>query len=84
MSLIVMVVAYLIVGIFVIGLPVTFFLITFMPGLMRTTGETIGSHPAQSPPQGHAPQPVSARSVSVARVVRKRKLRSGRNFMNTP
>jgi len=36
-------VGYLVIGGFVIALPVIFFLITFMPGLMRTSGEVIGA-----------------------------------------
>ena len=36
-------VGYLVVGGLVIALPAIFLLITFMPGLMRTSGEVIGS-----------------------------------------
>jgi hypothetical protein len=34
--------AYVLVGLIAVGLPGIFFAIVFMPGLMRTTGETIG------------------------------------------
>jgi hypothetical protein len=33
---------YLILGSAAIGIPAIFFIITFLPGLMRTTGEQIG------------------------------------------
>ncbi len=36
-------VAYLLIGGLVVGLPVIFFVVTFLPGLMRTTGEIIGA-----------------------------------------
>jgi hypothetical protein len=36
-------VGYLVIGGFVVALPVIFFLVTFMPGLMRTSGEVIGA-----------------------------------------
>jgi hypothetical protein len=34
--------AYVLIGLISVGLPGIFFVIVFMPGLMRTTGETIG------------------------------------------
>lgn len=40
-------VAYLIAAGAVIGLPMIFFVITFLPGLMRTTGEVIGTDQSQ-------------------------------------
>ena len=36
-------IGYVIIGGLVIALPVIFFVITFMPGLMRTSGEVIVS-----------------------------------------
>ena len=37
-----LVVAYVVVGLLIVGLPLVLFVIVFMPGLMRTTGEGIG------------------------------------------
>jgi hypothetical protein len=37
------VVGYFMIGLPVIGMSAAFFLITFLPGLMRTTGEMIGA-----------------------------------------
>lgn len=37
-------IGYLAIGTLVIGLPIIFFVVTFAPGLMRTTGEGIGTH----------------------------------------
>jgi len=37
-----LIVAYIILGSTAIGIPALFFIITFLPGLMRTTGEQIG------------------------------------------
>jgi len=34
---------YLLVGSLLVGLPIIFFVVTFLPGLMRTTGEAIGA-----------------------------------------
>lgn len=37
-----LILGYVVVGSAVVGIPSIFFLITFLPGLMRTTGEQIG------------------------------------------
>jgi hypothetical protein len=42
-----LVVSYLFVGVLVVGLPLIFFVVAFMPGLMRTTGEHIGASEIQ-------------------------------------
>lgn len=34
--------AYVLAGLLIVGLPAVFFVVTFAPGLMRTTGEHIG------------------------------------------
>jgi hypothetical protein len=79
-----LVVAYLVVGVLLIGLPVIFFVVTFLPGLMRTTGERIGENQAQPPGRK---QPVRPRqALPMAAVPSKREARAwpGRNFANTP
>lgn len=56
-----LILGYAVVGSAVIGIPAIFFLITFLPGLMRTTGELIGTtHSAHraathSPSQSESP-----------------------------
>lgn len=77
-------VAYLIIGVLVIGLPTIFFLITFMPGLMRTTGEVIGAEQNSLAHEGHVRQRVSGSSASTAHAPRKSKSQPSRNFANTP
>jgi hypothetical protein len=77
-------VAYLIIGVLVIGLPTIFFLITFIPGLMRTTGEAIGAEQNSLAQEDHVRQRVSSSSASIARTPRKSKSQPSRNFANTP
>jgi hypothetical protein len=77
-------VSYLIIGGLVIGLPAIFFLITFMPGLMRTTGEVIGAEQNTLAEESHLRQHVSKSPASTAQSPRKSKTRPSRNFANTP
>lgn len=77
-------VGYLVVGGLVIALPAIFFLITFMPGLMRTSGEVIGCKQELPARKRQAPRPVATRSMAIAGVARTRRRRPARNFANTP
>ena len=77
-------VGYLVVGGLVIALPVIFFLITFMPGLMRTSGEVIGTKQELPERKRQAPRPVATRSTGATGVARNRRGRPARNFANTP
>lgn len=77
-------VSYLIIGGLVVGLPVVFFLITFMPGLMRTTGEVVGAEQDILAEERHVRQHVSKSPASPAYPPRESKTRPNRNFANTP
>ena len=77
-------VGYLVVGGLVIALPAIFFLITFMPGLMRTSGEVIGSKQELPARKRQAPRPVATRSTAITGVARNRRGWPARNFANTP
>jgi hypothetical protein len=50
-----LILGYAVVGSAVIGIPAIFFLITFLPGLMRTTGELIGTTNNEQPATTHSP-----------------------------
>lgn len=77
-------VGYLFIGGLFIALPVIFVVITFMPGLMRTSGEVIGSK-QETPERKHqAPQPIASRSTGATGVARSQAERPARNFTNTP
>lgn len=73
-----LVVAYLVVGVFLIGLPAIFFVITFLPGLMRTTGERIGESRSQPV------RPRRSRPMAAAPSKRATQPWPSRNFANTP
>jgi hypothetical protein len=77
-------VAYLLIGGLVIGLPVVFFVVTFLPGLMRTTGESIGVKQESPTQEGRPSRPVAARSMGAALGPRGTKAWPGRNLANTP
>ena len=76
--------SYAFVGGLVVGLPVIFFVITFMPGLMRTSGEVIGSKQELPEWKHQAPQPVATHSTSATGVAKNRRGWPARNFANTP
>lgn len=62
---------YVLLGSLLVGLPVIFFLITFLPGWMRTTGEftagqIIGSEDSEHPPHQASPAGPPIRSGSRA------------------
>jgi hypothetical protein len=50
-----LILGYVVVGSAVIGISAIFFLITFLPGLMRTTGELIGTTNSEQPATTHSP-----------------------------
>ena len=76
--------SYVFVGGLVVGLPVIFFVITFMPGLMRTSGEVIGSKQELPEWKHQAPQPVATHSTGATGVAKNRRGWTARNFANTP
>jgi hypothetical protein len=55
-----------------------------MPGLMRTSGEVIGSKQELPAWKRQAPRPVATRSTAITGVARNRRGRPARNFANTP
>ncbi|WP_216901113.1 hypothetical protein [Synechococcus sp. CCY 9618] len=57
-TIIEMILGYGFVMVLFVGLPAMLFLVVFLPGLMRTTGETIGSSEASLPAR-----PVLSRTV---------------------
>jgi hypothetical protein len=77
-------VGYLLIGGLVIALPVIFFVIAFMPGLMRTSGEVIGTKQELPEWKHQPPQPVASRSTGATGVAKNRPRRAARNFANTP
>jgi hypothetical protein len=77
-------VGYLVIGLLIAGLPVIFFIITFLPGLMRTTGEHISE--VRSAHLGTI-QSRSADHISPSQldpVSHQALARGPRNFANTP
>jgi len=77
-------IGYVFIGGLVIALPVIFFVITFMPGLMRTSGEVIGSKQEMPEWKHQAPQPVATHSTGATGVAKNRRGRPAQNFANTP
>ena len=77
-------VGYLVIGGFVIALPVIFFLITFMPGLMRTSGEVIGAKQELPEWKHRATKAAATRSRDAVGMVSNRPGRPAHNFANTP
>ena len=77
-------VGYLVIGGFVVALPVIFFLITFMPGLMRTSGEVIGAKQELPEWKHQAPKAGATRSRDAAVMASNRTRRPAHNFANTP
>lgn len=78
-----LVAGYVFVSAIVIGMPLIFFIVTFLPGLMRTTGEEIGAkltprdvkkQPAQPMPSAQRKRIPAARTKIHERI---------RNFGNT-
>lgn len=77
-------VGYLVVGVFVVGLPLVFFVVTFLPGLMRTSGELIGEEQERRYPERRLLRPAQARPMGVPPRQRGVKGWPGRTFANTP
>lgn len=83
-----LVVAYVVVGFLIVGLPLVFFVIAFMPGLMRTTGEGIGGDVSRANDTVQPrPSKTLRSSVALRKAVPKTKQshpKVVRNFANTP
>jgi hypothetical protein len=89
-----LVVAYVVVGLLIVGLPMVLFVIMFMPGLMRTTGEGIGgdvgrAHDTVQPRPSNQPQPSKPLRSSLALRKASPKTKEphpkvARTFANTP
>ena len=77
-------VGYLVIGGFVVALPVIFFLVTLMPGLMRTSGEVIGAKQELPEWKHRAPKAGATRSRDAAGMASNRPGRPAHNFANTP
>ena len=77
-------IGYVIIGGLVIALPVIFFVITFMPGLMRTSGEVIGSKQEMPEWKHQAQHTIATHSTGATGVARNRLRWPARNFANTP
>lgn len=75
---------YMFVSIIVFGLPLIFFVITFLPGLMRTTGEQIGAEGHQHEAKKEPPRPLRSVRSKHGSAGRWRNLERIRNFENTP
>jgi hypothetical protein len=75
---------YILASAIVIGLPMIFFAITFLPGLMRTTGEQIGAERTPRQPRRPTARQQSHRGQSkTVSARRKRNHERVRNFSNT-
>jgi Na+-transporting methylmalonyl-CoA/oxaloacetate decarboxylase gamma subunit len=79
-----LIVAYLVVSVLVVGLPVVFFFVTFLPGLMRTTGELIGERQTRPPTSKQPARPRPARPAPAAPMKRAGTSWPSKNFANTP
>jgi hypothetical protein len=77
-------VGYLVIGLLIAGLPVIFFIITFLPGLMRTTGEHIGQGLQPDPGHVKPEQDRSSHSTNTVPVGHAFVEHSAITFANTP